>query len=152
VLTVLNAPNFLTLLRIVAIPCFLILLEDHRWSEALVPIRESLRRQREFAARGIDSIGKIASPSGQVTMAPSCIWINCCFCKFSSVYSMVWAPSVVGNLMATNVAMVTTPFRLSTYTLIDPRRTSPGNRGSTRIARFYIPAGDLQHFSSALRP
>src|SRR5262249_8077367 len=27
--------NFLTLLRIVAIPCFLILLEDHRWSEAL---------------------------------------------------------------------------------------------------------------------
>jgi len=35
VLTVLNAPNFLTLLRIVAIPCFLILLEDHRYGEAL---------------------------------------------------------------------------------------------------------------------
>ena len=34
-LTVLNAPNFLTLLRIVAIPCFLILLEDQRWGEAL---------------------------------------------------------------------------------------------------------------------
>jgi cardiolipin synthase len=36
VLTVLNVPNFLTLLRIVAIPCFLILLEDFRYREALV--------------------------------------------------------------------------------------------------------------------
>jgi cardiolipin synthase len=36
VLTVLNLPNFLTLLRIVAIPCFLILLEDLRYREALV--------------------------------------------------------------------------------------------------------------------
>jgi cardiolipin synthase len=35
VLTVLNLPNFLTLLRIVAIPCFLILLEDLRFREAL---------------------------------------------------------------------------------------------------------------------
>jgi cardiolipin synthase len=35
VLTVLNIPNFLTLLRIVAIPCFLILLEDLRYGEAL---------------------------------------------------------------------------------------------------------------------
>ncbi len=35
-LTVLNVPNFLTLLRIVAIPCFLILLEDFRYREALV--------------------------------------------------------------------------------------------------------------------
>jgi cardiolipin synthase len=35
VLTVLNVPNTLTLLRIVAIPCFLILLEDHRYGEAL---------------------------------------------------------------------------------------------------------------------
>ncbi len=35
-LTVLNVPNFLTLLRIVAIPCFLILLEDLRYGEALV--------------------------------------------------------------------------------------------------------------------
>ena len=34
-LTVLNIPNFLTLLRIVAIPCFLILLEDLRFREAL---------------------------------------------------------------------------------------------------------------------
>ena len=34
-LTVLNLPNFLTLLRIVAIPCFLILLEDYRYGEAL---------------------------------------------------------------------------------------------------------------------
>jgi cardiolipin synthase len=34
-LTVLNVPNTLTLLRIVAIPCFLILLEDHRYREAL---------------------------------------------------------------------------------------------------------------------
>jgi cardiolipin synthase len=34
-LTVLNIPNTLTLLRIVAIPCFLILLEDHRYPEAL---------------------------------------------------------------------------------------------------------------------
>jgi len=32
---VLNVPNFLTLLRIVAIPCFLILLEDLRYREAL---------------------------------------------------------------------------------------------------------------------
>ncbi len=31
----LNVPNFLTLLRIVAIPCFLILLEDLRYREAL---------------------------------------------------------------------------------------------------------------------
>jgi cardiolipin synthase len=36
VLTVLNVPNFLTLLRIVAIPCFLILLEDLRYREALI--------------------------------------------------------------------------------------------------------------------
>src|SRR5207248_744566 len=35
VLTVLNVPNFLTLLRIIAIPCFLILLEDLRYREAL---------------------------------------------------------------------------------------------------------------------
>jgi len=35
VLTVLNLPNFLTLLRIVAIPFFLILLEDLRYGEAL---------------------------------------------------------------------------------------------------------------------
>jgi len=35
VLRVLNVPNFLTLLRIVAIPCFLILLEDLRYREAL---------------------------------------------------------------------------------------------------------------------
>jgi cardiolipin synthase len=35
VLTVLNVPNFLTLLRLVAIPVFLILLEDLRYSEAL---------------------------------------------------------------------------------------------------------------------
>jgi cardiolipin synthase len=35
VLTVLNVPNFLTLLRIVAIPVFLILLEDYRYREAL---------------------------------------------------------------------------------------------------------------------
>jgi cardiolipin synthase len=35
VLTVVNLPNFLTLLRIVAIPCFLILLEDLRYREAL---------------------------------------------------------------------------------------------------------------------
>jgi cardiolipin synthase len=35
VLTVLTLPNFLTLLRIVAIPCFLILLEDLRFREAL---------------------------------------------------------------------------------------------------------------------
>ena len=34
-LTVLTVPNFLTLLRIVAIPCFLILLEDLRYREAL---------------------------------------------------------------------------------------------------------------------
>ena len=34
-LTVLNVPNALTLLRIIAIPCFLILLEDQRWAEAL---------------------------------------------------------------------------------------------------------------------
>jgi cardiolipin synthase len=34
-LTVLNVPNTLTLLRIVAIPCFLILLEDHRYRQAL---------------------------------------------------------------------------------------------------------------------
>lgn len=34
-LTVLNVPNFLTLLRIIAIPCFLILLEDRRYGEAL---------------------------------------------------------------------------------------------------------------------
>lgn len=34
-LTVLNIPNFLTLLRIVAIPCFLILLEDLRYGQAL---------------------------------------------------------------------------------------------------------------------
>ena len=34
-LTVLNVPNTLTLLRLVAIPCFLILLEDHRYTEAL---------------------------------------------------------------------------------------------------------------------
>ena len=34
-LTVLNIPNFLTLLRIVAIPLFLILLEDYRYGEAL---------------------------------------------------------------------------------------------------------------------
>ena len=33
-LTVLNVPNTLTLLRIVAIPAFLILLEDHRYTEA----------------------------------------------------------------------------------------------------------------------
>jgi len=36
VLTVLNVPNLLTLLRIVAIPAFLILLEDLRYREALV--------------------------------------------------------------------------------------------------------------------
>jgi cardiolipin synthase (CMP-forming) len=36
VLTVLNIPNFLTLLRIVAIPCFLILLEDFRYGWALM--------------------------------------------------------------------------------------------------------------------
>jgi len=35
VLTVLNVPNTLTLLRIVAIPCFLILLEDRRYGQAL---------------------------------------------------------------------------------------------------------------------
>jgi cardiolipin synthase len=35
VLTVLNVPNTLTLLRIVAIPCFLILLEERRYPEAL---------------------------------------------------------------------------------------------------------------------
>jgi cardiolipin synthase len=35
VLTVLNVPNLLTLLRIVAIPIFLILLEDLRYGEAL---------------------------------------------------------------------------------------------------------------------
>jgi cardiolipin synthase len=35
VLTVVNIPNVLTLLRIVAIPCFLILLEDRRYGEAL---------------------------------------------------------------------------------------------------------------------
>jgi cardiolipin synthase len=35
VLTVLNVPNFLTLLRMVAIPCFLILLEEFRYREAL---------------------------------------------------------------------------------------------------------------------
>jgi cardiolipin synthase len=35
VLTVVNIPNSLTLLRIVAIPCFLILLEDGRFGEAL---------------------------------------------------------------------------------------------------------------------
>jgi cardiolipin synthase len=35
VLTVLNIPNFLTLLRIIAIPCFLILLEDLRYGWAL---------------------------------------------------------------------------------------------------------------------
>ena len=34
-LTVLNLPNFLTLLRIVAIPLFLILLEDYHYGEAL---------------------------------------------------------------------------------------------------------------------
>ena len=34
-LTVLNVPNTLTLLRIVAIPCFLILLEERRYPEAL---------------------------------------------------------------------------------------------------------------------
>ena len=34
-LTVLTIPNLLTLLRIVAIPCFLILLEDFRYGEAL---------------------------------------------------------------------------------------------------------------------
>ena len=34
-LTVLNVPNTLTLLRIVAIPAFLILLEEHRYGEAL---------------------------------------------------------------------------------------------------------------------
>jgi cardiolipin synthase len=36
VLTILNVPNFLTLLRLLAIPLFLILLEDFRYSEALV--------------------------------------------------------------------------------------------------------------------
>jgi cardiolipin synthase len=36
VLSVLNLPNLLTLLRIVAIPIFLILLEDFRYREALV--------------------------------------------------------------------------------------------------------------------
>src|SRR5262249_10339022 len=35
VLTVLNVPNFLTLLRLLAIPLFLILLEDFRYPEAL---------------------------------------------------------------------------------------------------------------------
>jgi cardiolipin synthase len=35
VLNVVNLPNLLTLLRIVAIPCFLILLEDLRYAEAL---------------------------------------------------------------------------------------------------------------------
>lgn len=35
-LSVLNVPNFLTLLRIIAIPLFLILLEDGRFMEALV--------------------------------------------------------------------------------------------------------------------
>ena len=35
-LTVVNIPNFLTLLRIVAIPCFLALLESFRFREALV--------------------------------------------------------------------------------------------------------------------
>lgn len=34
-LTVLTVPNFLTLLRIIAIPCFLILLENLRYREAL---------------------------------------------------------------------------------------------------------------------
>jgi cardiolipin synthase len=34
VLTVLNVPNLLTLLRIIAIPAFLILLEDYRYGEA----------------------------------------------------------------------------------------------------------------------
>ncbi len=34
-LTVVNLPNFLTLLRLVAIPCFLILLTDERYGEAL---------------------------------------------------------------------------------------------------------------------
>jgi len=35
VLTILNLPNFLTLLRLLAIPCFLILLEDGSFREAL---------------------------------------------------------------------------------------------------------------------
>jgi len=35
VLTVLNVPNFLTLLRLLAIPCFLIFLEDGSFREAL---------------------------------------------------------------------------------------------------------------------
>jgi cardiolipin synthase len=35
-LTVLNIPNFLTLLRIIAIPCFLILLEDYQYGWAFV--------------------------------------------------------------------------------------------------------------------
>jgi cardiolipin synthase len=35
VLNVVNIPNLLTLLRLVAIPCFLILLEDLRYAEAL---------------------------------------------------------------------------------------------------------------------
>ena len=34
-LTILNVPNFLTLLRLLAIPLFLILLEDFRYAEAL---------------------------------------------------------------------------------------------------------------------
>ncbi len=34
-LSVVNLPNFLTLLRLLAIPCFLILLEDLRFAEAL---------------------------------------------------------------------------------------------------------------------
>lgn len=35
-LTVVNIPNFLTLLRIVAIPCFLVFLESYQFREALV--------------------------------------------------------------------------------------------------------------------
>ena len=35
-LTVVNLPNFLTLLRIVAIPCFLVLLEGLRYRDALI--------------------------------------------------------------------------------------------------------------------
>src|SRR6266581_3269149 len=54
----------------------------------------------------------LLAPAGQLTTAPSLIWINCCCCKPSSVFSIVSAPSAVGNLKTTIVAMGTYSFRV----------------------------------------
>src|SRR6266566_904258 len=44
--------------------------------------------------------------------APSSIWINCCFCRLSSVESIVSAPWAVGNLSTVYVAKGTYSFRV----------------------------------------